>query len=304
MKRSCFVWYNHIGWVYSYTTPITHKEVLSVKRYSVLIAVAVFVLSLAGCTTAPSPGSTGKSRPVTNAAAVQIIEMISGEKESSYQVEALLPTTDLSSVGQPIAEKLSQEWDEFDSMTKEQQCTSSKLWGVVDIQTDTWDDCEEAIGFTLYNPLETLDWLNKTGYFGMEHVDSQTPTAHVQATANASQTADRKLGEVSVIAGYKDGDVRITLTETVSSSTESFTIGSVYTGYATYEQDTVTTGSGIVVLIMAVNGTNNIGYYNGDYFDSTAYWVKDNVFYALRVFGNETDKAEIQATLDKLLAEI
>lgn len=240
------------------------------KRYSVLIAVAVFVLSLAGCTTAPSPGSTGKSRPVTNAADVQIIGMISGEKESSYQVEALLPTTDLSSVGQPLADKLSQEWDEFDSMTKEQQCTSSKLWGVVDIQTDTWDDCEEAIGFTLYNPLETLDWLNKTGYFGMEHVDSQTPTAHVQATANASQTADRKLGEVSVIAGYKDGDVRITLTETVSSSTESFTIGSVYTGYATYEQDTVTTGSGIVVLIMTVNGTNNIGYYDGDYFDSTA----------------------------------
>ena len=274
------------------------------KRYSVLIAVAVFVLSLAGCTTAPSPGSTGKSRPVTNAADVQIIGMISGEKESSYQVEALLPTTDLSSVGQPIADKLSQEWDEFDSMTKEQQCTSSKLWGVVDIQTDTWDDCEEAIGFTLYNPLETLDWLNKTGYFGMEHVDSQTPIAHVQVTANASQTADRKLGEVSVIAGYKDGDVRITLTETVSSSTESFTIGSVYTGYATYEQDTVTTGSGIVVLIMTVNGTNNIGYYNGDYFDSTAYWVKDNVFYALRVFGNETDKVEIQATLDKILAEI
>ena len=274
------------------------------KRYSVLIAVAVFVLSLAGCTTAPSPGSTGKSRPVTNAADVQIIGMISGEKESSYQVEALLPTTNLSSVGQSLADKLSQEWDEFDSMTKEQQRTSSKLWGVVDIQTDTWDDCEEAIGFTLYNPLETLDWLNKTGYFGMERTDSQTPTAHVQATANASQTADRKLGEVSVIAGYKNGDVRITLTETVSSSTESFTIGSVYTGYATYEQDTVTTGSGIVVLIMTVNGTNNIGYYDGDYFDSTAYWVKDNVFYALRVFGNETDKAEIQATLDKLLAEI
>ena len=274
------------------------------KRYSVLIAVAVFVLSLAGCTTAPSPGSTGKSRPVTNAADVQIIEMISGEKESSYRVEALLPTTDLSSVGQPLADKISQEWDEFDSMTKEQQRTSSKLWGVVDIQTDTWDDCEEAIGFTLYNPLETLDWLSKTGYFGMESVDSHAPTAHVQVTANTAQTADRKPGEVSAIAGYKDDDVRITLAATVSSSTESFSTGSVYTGYATYEQNTVTTGSGTTVLIVTVNGTNNIGYYDGDYFDSTAYWVKDNVFYALRVFGNETDKAEIQATLDKLLAEI
>jgi len=275
-----------------------------VKRYSVLIAVAVFVLSLAGCTTAPSPGSTGKSRPVTNAADVQIIEMISGEKESSYRVEVLLPTTDLSSVGQPLADKISQEWDEFDSMTKEQQRTSSKLWGVVDIQTDTWDDCEEAIGFALYNPLETLDWLSKTGYFGMESVDSHAPTAHVQVTANTAQTADRKPGEVSAIAGYKDDDVRITLAATVSSSTESFSTGSVYTGYATYEQNTVTTGSGTTVLIVTVNGTNNIGYYDGDYFDSTAYWVKDNVFYALRVFGNETDKAEIQATLDKLLAEI
>lgn len=274
------------------------------KRYSVLIAVAVFVLSLAGCTTAPSPSSTGKSRPVTNAADVQIIEMISGEKESSYRVEALLPTTDLSSVGQPLADKISQEWDEFDSMTKEQQRTSSKLWGVVDIQTDTWDDCEEAIGFALYNPLETLDWLSKTGYFGMESVDSHAPTAHVQVTANTAQTADRKPGEVSAIAGYKDDDVRITLAATVSSSTESFSTGSVYTGYATYEQNTVTTGSGTTVLIVTVNGTNNIGYYDGDYFDSTAYWVKDNVFYALRVFGNETDKAEIQATLDKLLAEI
>lgn len=274
------------------------------KRSSVLIAVAVFVLSLAGCTTAPSPGSTGKSRPVTNAADVQIIEMISGEKESSYRVEALLPTTDLSSVGQPLADKISQEWDEFDSMTKEQQRTSSKLWGVVDIQTDTWEDCEEAIGFTLYNTLETLDWLSKTGYFGIESVDSHAPTAHVQVTANASQTADRKPGEVSAIAGYKDDDVRITLAATVSSSTESFTTGSVYTGYATYGQNTVTTGSGTTVLIVTVNGTNNIGYYDGDYFDSTAYWVKDNVFYALRVFGNETDKAEIQATLDKILAEI
>lgn len=105
LKSSCFAWYNHIGQIYSYTTPITHKEVLSVKRYSVLIAVAVFVLSLAGCTTAPSPGSTGKSRPVTNAADVKIIEMISGEKESSYRVEVLLPTTDLSSVGQPLADR-------------------------------------------------------------------------------------------------------------------------------------------------------------------------------------------------------
>jgi len=57
-------------------------------------------------------------------------------------------------------------------------------------------------------------------------------------------------------------------------------------------------------LIVITNESNNNDYYNGDYYDPTAYWVKDNVFYTLRVFGDETNKEEIQAMLERILREI
>ncbi|MBR3999725.1 MAG: hypothetical protein IKI93_15455, partial [Clostridia bacterium] len=82
------------------------------------------------------------------------------------------------------------------------------------------------------------------------------------------------------------------------------TTGSVTNGYAAYDSDTVVTGSGIPVLIVTTDEMNNNGYYNGDYYDPTAYWVQDNVFYSLRVFGVETEKAEIQSILEKILKEV
>lgn len=235
---------------------------------------------------------------------VQVLEKISDTEESSYRVGAALPGTDFSTMGQILTDKFTQEWDTYDSMTREQRLASSKLWGVVGIQTDTWKECEEAIGFTVYNPLETLDWLNKTGYFGMEGTNPGTPAKHVQVTANSAHAADRKLGEINVTAGYNTGSVRVTLTAILTADTGTFTTGSVCNGYATYEQNIVTTGSGFPVLIMTTNETNNTGYYDGDYFDPTAYWVKDNVFYILRVFGDEKDKTEIQAILERILAGI
>ncbi len=246
----------------------------------------------------------GADGPQATYSTVQVLETISDTQESSYRVGVALAGTDFSSMGQILTDKIAQEWNTFDSMTKEQQLASNKLWGTVGIQTDTWNECEETIGFNVYNPLESLDWLNKTGYFGMESTDPGTPATHVIATAYATQTTDRTISEINITAGYNNDSVRVTLTATFSANAGTLTTGSVCNGYATYEQNTVTTGSGIPALIVTTNETNNTEYYNGDYFDPTAYWVKDNVFYTLRVFGDETDKAEIQATLDRILEEL
>ena len=247
-------------------------------------------------------GSTDEP-PVTNGI-VQVLETKSDLLESSYRVGADLAGTDLSSIGQILADKITQEWDTYDSMTREQRMFSSKTFGVVGIQTDTWRECEEAIGFTVNNPLDSLDWLNKTAYFGMESTDPSSPASHVQAIAHTFQTTDRKPNEINVTAGYNYGNVCITLNAAFTANTGTFTKGSVNNGYATYKQDTVTAGSGILVLIIATDEANNTGYYDGDYFDPTAYWVKDNVFYTLRVFGEEADMKVIQDTLDRILAEI
>lgn len=235
---------------------------------------------------------------------VKLADATSGARESYYKVSAGLPATDLSAPGQILADKVVSEWNAFDGMTQQQQWTSSHLWGTVYINTDTWRECEQAIGVTIDNPLEAIRWINKTGYLGMESVDPSTPVTHVHAIAYATHATDRKLSEINVTAGYHYGDIQITLTATVSANDRTLTVGSACHGYATYAQSTTTTGSGAPVLIVTPNKTNNTGYYNGDYFDPTAYWVKDNVFYKLRVFGDAADQAEIQATLDCVLAEI
>lgn len=58
------------------------------------------------------------------------------------------------------------------------------------------------------------------------------------------------------------------------------------------------------MLIVTTNESNNTRYYNGDYYDPTAYWVKDGVFYTLRAFGDEADKDEITGVLEHILQVI
>lgn len=235
---------------------------------------------------------------------VQILEKISDTEESSYLVGTTLPATDFSTIGQILSDKLAQEWKMYDGMTEIQRLASDKLWGCIGIQTDTWMECEQTIGFTVNNPLESLDWLNKTGYFGMESADPNSSVKHILVNVNSSLTTDRKVNEITINTGYHVEDIRITLNATLSSTTETYTLGNICNGYATYKETTTTTGTGIPILIVTTNETNNNGYYNGDYFDPTAYWVKDNVFYTLRVFGDESNKDEINDILYRILEEI
>ncbi len=248
--------------------------------------------------------SEGSDESTMRYSTVQVLEKTSGAEESTYRVGASLPSTDFSSIGKVLEESITKEWETYDNMSVEQRMISSKLWGVVGVQTDTWSECEETIGFAIYNPLESLDWLSKTGYFGMESMDPDLQVKHVQAIVNTAKSNDKKINEINITAGYNSDSIRITLAATLSANSGTYVTGSACNGYATYEQNTVTTKSGIPVLIVTTNETNNNGYYHGDYFDPTAYWVKDNVFYTLRVFGDEIDKTDILEILERILEEI
>ena len=110
--------------------------------------------------------------------------------------------------------------------------------------------------------------------------------------------------EITITAGYHVDDLRITLNATLCAENGSHQTGSGCNGYATFEKETTTTGSGTPVLIVITNESNNTGYYASDYYDPTAYWVKDNVLYTLRVLGDETEKQTIEGTLERILSEI
>ena len=276
-----------------------------------VVSVAVtFMIVLALCFGGINSGDTsissmgGVDGPERTYRTVQLIEKKTDEAESSYEVGTYIKGTDFSSLGQELADKIEQEWKTYSAMTEMQRLASSHLWGFVSFQKDTWDECESAIGFDVENPLESLEWLNKTGYFGMESVDPTLPVKHIEVSANSALTEDRQVSNISITAGYSVDELRITLNVTMFADSGTQQTGGGYNSYATFEEKTTTTGSDTPVLIVIANESNSNGYYAADYYDPTAYWVKDNVLYKLRVLGDETDKEVIQATLERMLSEI
>jgi len=234
---------------------------------------------------------------------VQLTEKTFDKEESFYEVSAYLPGTDFSSIGQELKQKIAQEWESYSGLSEMQSLASSKLWGVIGIQTDTWEECEKVIGMDVTNPLESLDWLGKTNYFGRPQGLSD-PVKHIQIIADTMLLSDGSVSEVHITAGYNVGSTGITLSATLCAESGIHTTGSVSNGYAAFSEDTVKTGSGIPVLIITADEMNNNGYYNGDYFDPTAYWVQDNVFYSLRVFGDEAERDTIESILDRILKAV
>lgn len=285
----------------------TQKSLIIVL--SISCAVITLGIALALCLGGSSSDSSiskmgGVDLPKATYSTVMLLEKKSDTVESTYEVGAYLNGTDFSSMGQELAGKIEQEWKTYSAMTEWQRLTSSHLWGLVSFQNDTWNECEEVIGFKVNNPLESLDWLNKTGYFGMESTEPTMPVKHIQGSANSALSADRQVSNISITAGYSVDELRITLNATLFADSGTHQTGSVRNGYATFEEKTTTTGSGTPVLIVITNESNNNGYYQGNYYDPTAYWVKDNVLYTLRVLGDESEKESIQATLERILSEI
>ena len=235
----------------------------------------------------------------SNASEVRIAEETSDEQESYYRVEAFLLATDFSVIAEPLSDMIEQAWDRWDNMTQEQRMLSSSIPGMVSFDCETWAECEETIGLTIYNPLEGFDWLDKVGYFGMD----VSGISHVQTTANSSSDG-RELNDITITSGYNSEEIRVTLTAVVSSGNGTYTVGSAYRGSARYDQKRVFSGTGIPVLVVITDGQNNLGYYNGVYYDPTAYWVRDNVFYTLRVAGDKSEEKDINEMLDRIISEI
>lgn len=138
----------------------------------------------------------------------------------------------------------------------------------------------------------------------MESKETSIPVKHVKVNAYAMQEMDRNLSRITITAGYNMEDVRITLTAAVTADAGPLTSGAASHGYATFEENEAMTESGLPVLIVTTDEANNTGYYHADFFDPVAYWVKDHVFYTLRVFGDASDQEKIQDTLYRILKEI
>lgn len=233
---------------------------------------------------------------------VKLTDVNNDAGESSYWVRAYLPGTDFSSIGQTLQDKLRLEWSTYDGLSEMDRLLSSHLWGAVDFQTDTWEECEAYIGLKVPNPLESVDWIKKTDYFGAESTNDMYEVRHIRISAYAPPASDRTLNSINITAGYNKDGIRITLNAAMQRQSSMHTTGGIDQGYKTFTGENTVTGSGIPVLIVTGKPLNDRGEVTGQSCELIAYWVQDNVFYTLRM--HHAEYIELQNALRQLLAEI
>lgn len=174
-------------------------------------------------------------------------------------------------LGQGLYDALEKEWDTWNEKTQEQKLLSSHLPGNCYKTFETLEECEEFLGFRIYNPLENDTWTEKASYVGMPVGNNDAPRFYVSFYGeNAEQVK-----WIFVDSGYRNGDVRITVN------------AQIYVDAPPGETDTQE------LLITEDSG--------GQYVANSVTIVRGPVIYNIRVIGELNHKGEVKETLEKVL---
>lgn len=204
-------------------------------------------------------------------------DMMKGTSDSSKTEEDLVKESSSEMIssdelGSGVYSALEKEWDTWNAKSEEQKLFSSHMPGNCYKSFDTWAECEEFLGFSLFNPLEDCEWLEKGTYVGM-------PLGFADASRfNVSfyGTNEGKVQWIFVDSGYRDGDIRVTVNTQIFPDTVQEN--------AEEAED---------ALIMEDSGER--------YVASEASLARGPITYNIRVIGEPGMQTQVKETLEKVL---
>ena len=175
-------------------------------------------------------------------------------------------TSDMLS--QSIYTALQVDWDVWDAKDDMEKALSSRMPGHIYKGFDTWAECEEFLGFELFNPLEDSEF-EKGSYVGMQEGFNDASRFYV----SVSGTKEGEVQWISVESGYRDGNIRITVNAHIYPDDSQKDIG----------EQMITEDSG--ERYVATSKTVVLG----------------PVVYGIRVIGDAGEWDAVRATLKKVL---
>lgn len=175
-------------------------------------------------------------------------------------------TSDMLS--QNVYDALQADWDEWNAKDEMERMLSSHMPGNIYREFDTWVECEEFLGFELFNPLEAGEF-EKGTFVGMPEGFHDASRFYVSVYGTKEGTVEW----IFVDSGYRDGDVRITVSAHIYPDAPQKNIG----------EQMITEDSG------------------EQYVATSKTVVLGPVVYNIRVIGEENQWKEVRATLKKVL---
>lgn len=207
-----------------------------------------------------------------------------GEEEGAC-LERISP----EDVSQEVYDALREEWDGWNRLSQESKMLSSRLPGHCWRYFDDWAECEEFLGLSISNPLETCSWLEQGTYAAM-------PLGFMDASrvqASWYGTEDGHVEWITAEAGYRDGPVRVMVRAALygdAADTKPSDSGwSVELERQAYLED-----ADSAPLQITSRRTQN-------YFANEAWRAQGPVLYYFNIVGEPDMEAQVEETLDKVL---
>ena len=214
---------------------------------------------------------------------------------SFFNVDVVLPITNLSVVSQEVKELVQKEWTTYDAMPEFDRLASSHLWGCVYMYADSWQEATDQLNLDIKNPLESATYLKKGNY--MDGKDIALDKQLVQTTLMALPSTNREISRVSIRTGYTMEDVRLTFQATAGNQGGVYQTGGGFSEQATFLQGATVTPSGKNTLLVQSDKMEN-------YCSLDAYWVDGNVLYNIYLVGEPGQQDQLQKVMNQLLAEV
>lgn len=173
-------------------------------------------------------------------------------------------------LGQGVYDMLQRNWDAWNAKTEMERMISSSMPGFCGVYFDDWEKCEEFLGFSVFHPLENSTF-EKGTYVGMPEGYNEAHRFYVSFYG----TEEGRIEDIQVESGYRDGDIRITVSAQIMVDTPKENLDD--------REPLITEDSG------------------EKYVAATALLARGPVTYSIRVIGEPNRQKEVQETLEKVL---
>ena len=187
-------------------------------------------------------------------------------------------------LSQNLRDALEAEWDSWNALSEEAQAVSSHMPGWCRQGFEDWAAGEAFLGFSVPNPLEACDWLEKGTYAAMPLGFRDAPRVDVQWNG----TEEGYVDWVSANAGYRSGPIRVMLGVLLYGDPAK-------AGFSDRDW-TLDLGEAAADGVLHV-----ISEAAERYSSRTAYLVRDGVLYCVHIVGEPDGTAEVEETLERAL---
>lgn len=204
-------------------------------------------------------------------------------EETAAAVVAPIPQEALS---QDLRDALEEEWTSWNALSEERQILSSHVPGWCQRGFEDWAACEDFLGFSVPNPLEDCDWLEKGTYVAMPLGFMDAPRVDLQWDGTEEGYVDC----ISAGAGYRSGETRVTVSALLYGDPAKVKHSDGNWTLDLEKQDVPADG----VLHVISENTKR-------YCSRKAYLIRGGVLYDVHVVGEPDGKTEVEEILERAL---